>query len=307
MWLRLAIIFQVMTCALIGNEIEKSYTYDLSICAMFKDEAPILEEWIEYHRMLGVEHFYLYNDRSTDNFQKVLEPYIIEGFVELFDWHREGNLHKPHQNRAHCDGLRRARGKSKWVAFVDIDEFIVPGRYDNILDLLHKYEDECVALSMYWQLFGTSGHWNLPPNAMLTENFTWKADKYAAVVTKNYKTIVQVDKIHDPDFFDPDQVVSKNIDLVHWRVWERPQGFLVKPLHIVLDVDDAQINHYWCRDEKFFREVKVPRKEKLNYEHYGILYPWPESKLRYLLEENHQKQDFQIQRFVPELKRRLGR
>ena len=35
--------------------------YKLSICAIFKNEANYLKEWIEYHRMVGVEHFYLYN------------------------------------------------------------------------------------------------------------------------------------------------------------------------------------------------------------------------------------------------------
>jgi hypothetical protein len=40
----------------------------LSICAIFKDEAPYLQEWIEFHRLLGVEKFYLYNNNSRDNF-----------------------------------------------------------------------------------------------------------------------------------------------------------------------------------------------------------------------------------------------
>lgn len=38
----------------------------LSIGAIFKDEAPYLAEWIEFHRLVGVEHFFLYDNLSTD-------------------------------------------------------------------------------------------------------------------------------------------------------------------------------------------------------------------------------------------------
>merc|ERR1712159_305020 len=33
--------------------------YFLSLCTVFRDEGIYLEEWLEYHLMLGVEHFFL--------------------------------------------------------------------------------------------------------------------------------------------------------------------------------------------------------------------------------------------------------
>lgn len=54
---------------------------------MFQNEAPWLKEWITYHhKVLGVDHFYLYNNDSTDDFMKILQPYIDNGIVELIDW-----------------------------------------------------------------------------------------------------------------------------------------------------------------------------------------------------------------------------
>ena len=50
----------------ISSEINKKY--NLSICAIFKNEAKYLKEWIEYHRIFGVDHFYLYNIGSRDSF-----------------------------------------------------------------------------------------------------------------------------------------------------------------------------------------------------------------------------------------------
>src|SRR5262245_48829439 len=63
-----------------------AYLYDLSFCMIFQNDAPYLKEWIEFHRLVGGQHFYLYNNLSTDNYQEVLAPYIREGIVELIDW-----------------------------------------------------------------------------------------------------------------------------------------------------------------------------------------------------------------------------
>ena len=60
--------------------------YQLSICAFFKNEARYLKEWIEYHRLIGVDHFYLYNNGSTDDFKRVLNPYVRKGVVTLVNW-----------------------------------------------------------------------------------------------------------------------------------------------------------------------------------------------------------------------------
>ena len=48
----------------------------LSIAAIYRDEGPYLREWIEFHRLVGVERFFLYNNRSTDDHLEVLAPYI---------------------------------------------------------------------------------------------------------------------------------------------------------------------------------------------------------------------------------------
>jgi hypothetical protein len=34
----------------------------LSICAIFRHEAPYLREWIEFHKLIGAERFFLYDN-----------------------------------------------------------------------------------------------------------------------------------------------------------------------------------------------------------------------------------------------------
>jgi hypothetical protein len=51
------------------NKIQR---YHLSVAAIFKNESKILKEWIEHYFLHGVEHIYLINDHSTDDFLAVL-------------------------------------------------------------------------------------------------------------------------------------------------------------------------------------------------------------------------------------------
>ena len=43
------------------------FKYKLSITTLFKYEVDFLREWIEYHRAVGVEHFYLYENNIIPN------------------------------------------------------------------------------------------------------------------------------------------------------------------------------------------------------------------------------------------------
>ncbi|MFM6204524.1 glycosyltransferase family 92 protein, partial [Planktothrix sp.] len=51
----------------------------LSVCAIIKDEASYLIEWLEFHKLVGVERFYLYNNNSTDHTTDLLQSYIRSG------------------------------------------------------------------------------------------------------------------------------------------------------------------------------------------------------------------------------------
>ena len=46
----------------------------------------------------------------------------------------------------------------------------------------------------------------------------------------------------------------------------------------VIDLEEAQINHYWCRDEKYYHEKKVIRKAKFQNEDFNIPFHGPKKK-----------------------------
>lgn len=124
--------------------------YKIAICGIFKNEAPFLKEWIEYHEMIGVEHFYLYNNNSEDNFQEVLQPYIDRGFITLTDW-----PYDQAQMKAYKHFYETFRHETQWVSYLDIDEFFCPKKDVTLTEWLMKHDKYPVIL-FYWRMFGTS-------------------------------------------------------------------------------------------------------------------------------------------------------
>lgn len=151
---------------------KESYKYKVSICAIFLNEAPYMREWIEFHRMVGVEHFYLYNNMSTDEYKQTLAPYLKEEIITLTDWDI------PHgQISAYWDCVKRFSKETKWIGFIDLDEFVVPYR-DKIYDFLKQYNNKCGAVLIYWKTFGSSGRKTRDVNGLVIEDFKYCWPKF---------------------------------------------------------------------------------------------------------------------------------
>jgi glycosyl transferase family 92 len=111
----------------------RQYRNEFAVCAIFREEAPFLSEWITFHVGVGASHFYLYNNFSNDNFQSVLAPWIARGMVTLTDWPVPVGQVMAYR---HC--LRHARGECRWLAFLDIDEFLFSPQATDIRDIFES-------------------------------------------------------------------------------------------------------------------------------------------------------------------------
>ena len=148
-----------------------SYRYHISLILIFKNESPFLDEWLCHHLNLGVEHFYLYNNNSTDHYKETLLPYIKKGLVTLVEWPEY-----PGQYSAYKHWYDNYRSESEWVSFLDADEFLCPMEEENLRALLQQYAIYPVIL-MYWKLFGTSGLMDHNYNELVTEQYIVCRDK----------------------------------------------------------------------------------------------------------------------------------
>ena len=140
--------------------------YYVSICGIFKNEGLYLKEWIDYHKRVGVDHFYLYNNNSSDNYIEVLKPYVGTGIVDLIDW-----PHNQAQMEAYHDCFSRFRGETSWLGFIDIDEFVVPVEDESVRDFFvkHQYDQ---SILIYWKMFGSNGFIHRDVSNPVAKDFT---------------------------------------------------------------------------------------------------------------------------------------
>ena len=96
----------------------------LSIAASVKNEGRYLREWIEYHLWAGVDHFYIYDDGSTDNTIEVLAPYIESGVVTYHYYDGRKGLKGSQMTRRYRDAVARYKYCTRWMALIDSDEFM---------------------------------------------------------------------------------------------------------------------------------------------------------------------------------------
>jgi len=258
-------LFLAITFACAFGFKKENYPYQVSIIAIFQNEDRFLKEWLDFHRLLGVEHFYLFNHLSNDRYREVLDPYIQAGIIELYDWpypSEEGNQDDwtKIQSAAYRQGLDLARNKSKWVALLDTDEFLYPASGDTLTEFLKNYE-ECSGILVNWQVFGTSEVQRIPDNQLMIETLLLQTPAQMEVNTY-CKSIVRPEKVKYCR--EPHSMVhypwSYSVDPEKWIFrWKFHKSHPVK-------IEQIRINHYWSRDEEFFHSRKLAR-----YGNWGVL------------------------------------
>ena len=271
--------------------------YRISICGIFKNEARFLKEWIEYHLMIGVDHFYMYNNNSEDNYLEVLQPYINKGYVTLVQWTKDHA-----QMEAYQHFYANYAKETQWLSFLDIDEFIIPRYATNINDWIKEYEKYPVIL-IYWKMFGTGGKLKHDYNRLTIEQYTvchegFSSLKGKCIVNTDYEVAYWNEMSHHHTCVKY-PFMGFNIRCYGINPFHR---FVIGPRHPGIKNSakaTIQINHYWSKawdvyDEKRQRTdvffVDNPKKS-LDY--------------FYRFEEQNISCDYSIFRFVIKLKHRL--
>jgi len=162
--------------------------YNISIVSMFRYEDEYLEEWLYYYIMHGVEHFFLYSHKNTENTIKILQPFIINGYITLIDWNDKELSKIPKkkrrlqyggivgfnkislQNLAFIDFVKNHKHKTKWIIKIDVDEYIYPKNTKlKIKDELHNSSKKYYSVPRID--FGNNNHIK-KPNGLIIENYT---------------------------------------------------------------------------------------------------------------------------------------
>ena len=116
-----------------------------AVCAIASPlEKNYLGEWVEYHRRIGVEKFFVAtNDWTWEDPPECVEAVRVDGRAKQTPWYTWF--------------ARNKAGEADWVAFIDCDEFIRLGAgQKSVLDLVKGREGQD-ALALSWRMFGSSG------------------------------------------------------------------------------------------------------------------------------------------------------
>jgi hypothetical protein len=112
-------------------------------------------EWITFNKILGFDHFYIYDNSGAFTNQSSLQPIadIFPADVTVIDWPSRVCNNNPNnvdsvgerssQYAAESSCRLRFGSHVNWIGQFDIDEYLIPmGNYSSLLPLLEKLDDE---------------------------------------------------------------------------------------------------------------------------------------------------------------------
>lgn len=201
----------------------------VSLVCIAKDEDLYIDEWIQYHKKLGFDDIYIYqNDWRWSGESENVYKIEVDGPTK--------------QKESYNNFIKHNRTNYDWVAFFDVDEFLVLKKHKDIKSFLTEYES-FPAVGINWVLFGDNGHTNVNDEYSVLKRFTKRQEN----VDIHVKCIVKLNNnaymnVHNPSSFWVD---------THKQVNNGP--FTKTPSD-----DIAQINHYFCKTQEEF-ELKCER------------------------------------------------
>lgn len=125
------------------------------------DILPRVKEWLMFHKMVGIDHFYIYDNSATKHSElyNVLKPFIEQGYVTYIHWPPKICFrHRASQYAAENSCIRRFAQFNTWLIHFDVDEYLVPvGEHTNLKSVLKQYEGD-KSIDALWatdSLYGT--------------------------------------------------------------------------------------------------------------------------------------------------------
>jgi hypothetical protein len=264
-----------------------------SVCAIYKNE-PDIKEWIEYHKLIGFEKFYLYDNESDDNSKDIIQPYIDDGTVIYH--YIQG---KCVQLDAYRDAVARYKNNTEWLAIIDLDEYICPVINNNIKDILQLYK-HYPAIGINWVMFD-SNNYQKRPDKLVIEAYSRVLKNYQSNINHHIKTILR-----------PKEV--KYITNPHYAFYKHNKTALDENFNIIGNalnynndsnaftaynsVNYIRINHYHTKSLEDYQ-----RKIKIGFADHDADRPVDDEHLNFKSEST---EDLAIQKYLPDLKERMG-
>jgi len=140
----------------------------LAIAVIAKNEAAHLHDWLSFHALAGVREVILYDNQSSDGTAEMARRF--SGCpVTVIPWQIEAQTESPalilpRQVLAYVHAICTFGGRFARMAFIDVDEFLVPQKETGI-EAAIAHLGEASNISLPWAMFGHGGHAIAPREA----------------------------------------------------------------------------------------------------------------------------------------------
>lgn len=226
--------------------------YFLSIGAIFKNESVGLEEWILNHLNEGVDHFYLINNGSTDNFIPIIEKY--NQYITLFN---DDSRHS--QVKLYNKYFIPIKNESVWFMIIDIDEFVYSRKnYVKITDYLKTVNNNVSKIALFWKMYGSSGYIE-QPNSIIHSFVNRNNTLNIGFTLKQIVRSLQVKEfnIHDHSLHNELLYIGTNNRIMYVR--NREYYLSENDTKTCLSNLELHLNHYPIQSYEWFKNVKMTR------------------------------------------------
>lgn len=206
---------------------------------MFKNESLILKSWIDHYIREGIDHFYLIDNGSTDNFMEIINMFsdkitLVSDPLEKYKDEKFNNKQDYLYNKYFLEKIKQ---ESKYAIVCDIDEyFYTKTNYTTLKTYLENNPLE-FGINIKWKLFGTISK-SIPLNLIdinVRSNFDYSVKNHPGYTKSIFNTgLLSKLKAHEPEYKD---ALTKVEDFDH----------------------EIKLNHYKIISEDYFKTVKAVR------------------------------------------------
>lgn len=226
------------------------------LCAIAKNENRYLEEWINHYKVLGFDRIILFDNNDIDGEALNIVP---NEFVDVVDYRGKHIVVKNHlekfhhgiQEQAYNDCYHNYSEGYDWIAYFDIDEFLVIDNGLSINEFLSQEKfDNADSIILNWKIYGDNGNIHYE-NKPVMERFP-SPSKYQNMVVK---TIVRT-KLKN--FIS---LRNHYADIINGR-YVRPNGekTIIRSSQPI-NYEGARLNHYYTKTIEEWIDRKYKQRE----------------------------------------------
>lgn len=234
----------------------------IACVAVVRNEARFIAEFVAWQFVIGFDTVVLLDNGSTDGTVSVAQA--VRGDVRVIDWPTAA---ADYQMRGYEHACAVLSGSFDWLAFFDVDEFLVLPEGASLHAVLARCAD-ADAVGVPWAIFGSSGR-HEATSGLVIETFTRRAEA-GFFPNRHIKSIVrprQVLGALNPHAF---RVPGRYVGLDGRALTFEGPGILADPP----DFTAGRLNHYFVKSwadwqqkmRRGYRDIVRPEVEFLVYD-----------------------------------------